>query len=387
MTNEDMLRWLPSILALVVALLALLTTVRAPGLTGWKLAILVGEFGHYLVLVPVGIALFAWRAEAGPLLRWTAIGLSLLAAVFLLKPVGQAWGIARELPRRMDEAFGPFGVSRAPLSLGQLLTGAAAPRAMITTRVFTGPGAPVPLSLDFYAPAMVRVGGAPCIMVIHGGGWDGGGRGELPELNHHLAALGYAVASIDYRLAPQSPWPAQRDDILSAVTYLKTHAAELAIDPQRLVLFGRSAGGNLAESVAYGAGDPAIRGVVAFYAPADLNFAWENSHEGDVLDPLKLLRQFTGGTPVEKGAAFAAASGYHQVGRTSPPTLLVHGVLDTITWHLQSERLAGKMETLGVPHALVSLPWATHAFDYNINGPGGQLATYAVERFLAAVTK
>jgi acetyl esterase/lipase len=71
----------------------------------------------------------------------------------------------------------------------------------------------------------------------------------------------------------------------------------------------------------------------------------------------------------------------------SPPTLLLHGTLDTLVWPRHAERLAARLAAAGVPHVYVALPWATHAFDYNLNGPGGQITTYALERFLAFVTR
>jgi acetyl esterase/lipase len=58
-----------------------------------------------------------------------------------------------------------------------------------------------------------------------------------------------------------------------------------------------------------------------------------------------------------------------------------------MVWVKQSERLEEKLRASGVPHYFLRLPWATHGFDYNFSGPSGQLSTYAVERFLAAVTK
>jgi acetyl esterase/lipase len=225
------------------------------------------------------------------------------------------------------------------------------------------------------------------VIVVHGGGWDSGERNELAHFNHWLARLGYAVAAIDYRLAPKTIWPAQRDDVLAALAFLKGNAARLGLDPARFVLFGRSAGGNIAESVAYGAGDPAIRGVIAFYAPADLHFAWQYSREDDILKSPLLMRQFIGGPPDTARAAFDNASPYFHVTPAIPPTLLVHGYLDTLVWHRQSERLAERLKESKVPHVFVSLPWATHAFEFNLSGPGGQLATYSTEWFLAGVTR
>jgi dipeptidyl aminopeptidase/acylaminoacyl peptidase len=118
-----------------------------------------------------------------------------------------------------------------------------------------------------------------------------------------------------------------------------------------------------------------------------MNFAWAWGREDDALKSPQLLRQFLGGPPAVAGAAYDSASGIRLVGPTSPPTLLVHGRLDTLVWYRQSERLAARLAACGVPHALVSLPWATHAVEYNLRGPGGQLATYALEWFLAAATR
>jgi acetyl esterase/lipase len=127
--------------------------------------------------------------------------------------------------------------------------------------------------------------------------------------------------------------------------------------------------------------------VIALYGPADLEFAYAYGREDDILKSPRLLRQFLGGSPAEVPAAYASASGIRQVGPAGPPTLLMHGELDPLVWHRQSERLDRRLAELGVPHVFVSLPWATHAFEYNLNGPGGQLATYAVEWFLAAATR
>jgi len=171
------------------------------------------------------------------------------------------------------------------------------------------------------------------------------------------------------------------------VEFLRARSASFGIDPARIVLFGRSAGGQIAEASAYGLPGLGVRGVIALYAPADLNFAYAFGKEDDVLKSPFLIRQFLGGTPSEVSAAYDSASAIGQVGPASPPTLLMHGELDPLVWHRQSERLNDRLGQAGVAHAFVSLPWATHAFEFNVNSPGGQLTTYAVEWFLAAETK
>jgi acetyl esterase/lipase len=241
------------------------------------------------------------------------------------------------------------------------------------------------LRLDYYRPAR-PTGPVPCVVVIHGGGWDSGDPSQLPGFNHWLVAKGYAVAAISYRLAPAHPWPAQRDDTLAALAYLKANANELGLDPTRFVLFGRSAGGQIAAAVGYTANDPAIRGVIALYAPHDMRFVWSISRDDDALNSLKLMTQYLGGPPThERTEIYDTASAQVNVrrGRT-PPTLLVHGVIDTLVWQRHSERLSARLAEEGVPHYHLALPWAVHALEYNLNGPAGQLTAYAVEAFLAA---
>ena len=385
-----MLRWVLFSFTLLTAVTGLFTVVKWASLPGWLLALVAAELGHFFALLALALVLAAAVTKSVGPLRWPILGLGLLAIVLLLRPAFRAARRSRELPGQLQRALGTATAGPARLrpsfSWRRLFVPAKAPSGSVTTHVYAANG----MDLDFYAPASGLANdarGAPCVLLIHGGGWDGGRKTEFAGFNRHLASRGFAVAAIEYRLAPQFPWPAPRDDAQAAVAWLKAHAAELQIDPTRLVLFGRSAGGSIAEAVAYGSPDPAIRGVAAFYAPADLPYAWITSKEGDVLDPLKLLRQYLGGSPEQVPAAYAAASGYLQARRGAPPTLLVHGDRDVIVWQRQSERLAERLAANGVPHALISLPWATHGFEFHGSSPSGQLAMYALESFLAAVTK
>lgn len=175
--------------------------------------------------------------------------------------------------------------------------------------------------------------------------------------------------------------------MLDALRFLKERHAELGVDPAKFVLLGRSAGGHIAETVAYGAHDPAIRGCIAFYAPADMRFAYKYSREDDILHSPGLMRNFLGGTPAQAPGNYDSASAIGLVDAKSPPTLLFHGRFDPLVWFVQSERLSKRLNATGVPNLFVELPWATHAFDYNFRGPGAQISAYAVEYFLAAVTK
>lgn len=379
-----MFRWFLLGLALAVAALGLLNVAKAPDWSPWRLAVLAGEFGHWLAVLPLVIGAAAWWTRGtGGVAASATFAVCGLAFVLLAKPAFQARRIAAALPGEFAAQF-PAGIApdRAPFSIAGFFGRDPAPVAMHTREIA---GAALPF--DFYPAAAGEARPAPCVIVVHGGGWDSGDRTQLAPFNHWLARRGYAVAAVSYRLAPKFPWPAQRDDVLAALAHLKAHAAGLGIDPTRFVLLGRSAGGQIAEAVGYAAAAAELRGVIALYAPSDMVFAYVNAREDDMLKSPTLMRQFLGGTPDTARANYESASALQFVRRTSPPTLLLHGENDALVWHRHSVRLAATLAEHGVPRVFVSLPWATHAFEFNLHGPGGQLTTYAVERFLAAVTR
>jgi acetyl esterase/lipase len=383
------MRWILLFLSSVLAAVSLLTVVRAPQFVWtWKLAIIAGEFGHWLVLLPLGLAAAACCGPAG-VARIVTLVLCATATAGFLRPVVPARRLADGLPAGLQAAFGGAGPTPV-LDYGRLYRGTPVPAAARTTEVFARPEGQE-LALDFYRPGFAKdvlEKPRPCVVVIHGGGWDGGDRSQLDGWNARLVARGYAVAAVSYRLAPQCVWPAQGDDVRAAIIWLKANAVRLGIDPTRLVLLGRSAGGQLATAVGYGAHDPAIRGVIALYAPHDMPFAWSVSSPDDALNSVKLMSQYFGGPPdtPERQARYASASGQLLARKDSPPTLLIHGVPDTLAWYRHSERLTARLQELGTPHYYLELPWATHGFDFNPDGPSGQLTDYAIGEFLAAVT-
>jgi acetyl esterase/lipase len=363
--------------------LALLAALPAPTYLLWQAAIVATEWGHALAVLALAAALPGWRRS-----RAGAVGgaLGLSAALLAFTPLARALGPARALPARLEAAFGaaPRQLGRpAPLVAAQLVTGvpysASSPRRIVYSSTADGE-----LALDFYQPRGLSA--APVALVIHGGSWQSGDSTQLAPLNSYLAAQGYAVAAINYRLAPRWRFPAARNDALAAIAYLKAHASELGLDPARFVLIGRSAGGQIALITAYTAADPAIRGVVSLYAPADMVFGYENPSNPLVIDSRGVLEAYLGGTPSTAPANYAAASPIGFVAGDTPPTLVIHGARDELVTLRQSERLAARLAEAGRPQLLLTLPWATHGADFNFSGPFGQLSTYAIEHFVAAVT-
>lgn len=381
---------LPRLLVGLASLLAsLLAIVPAPTTALWMLTIAVTEWGHLLALLALSPLLPGWRRS------WSGrIGgaCGLAAALLALTPLLRAVPVARSLPAQLTAAFGtarpravPNAPARpAPLVLSEILTGIALPQQPPQTLAYaTSQGQE--LLLDLYRPPVAGTP-APGLLVIHGGSWSGGDRTQLAELNYYLAARGYLVAAMSYRLAPAHPFPAAYDDVRAALAYLRGHSAELGLDSSRMVLLGRSAGGQLALLAAYTAPEP-VRGVVSLYGPADLRYGYANPANPRVIDSRAVLRDYLGGSPDTTGQTYDAASPIGMVGPTTPPTLLIHGSRDELVSPAQSERLAARLAAAGRPGLLLRLPWATHGCDYRFAGPSGQLSTYAIERFLAAVTR
>lgn len=104
-------------------------------------------------------------------------------------------------------------------------------------------GAPFDLLLDLVVPS--GAGPWPVVVWVHGGGWIGGSRLPIPGSVTRLLPLGYAVASIDYRLSGQAIWPAQLQDCKAAIRFLRANAASYGLDPDRIAAMGSSAGGHL----------------------------------------------------------------------------------------------------------------------------------------------
>ena len=377
--------WFRLIGGLLSAWLAIHVVILIDTVLDWKLTLVAGEYGHRIAVIALlgmlpGLRNKLWQARAG-----TAL---LLGSVTLLVlPLMEAWKMAGGIQERLEQAFPTRSRETAkavpPFSAG-LWTGRK-PLARTPESFIFHQGAEGPLSLYFHPTVSAKP--SPCLLVIHGGGWENGDAQEFPEWNAHWAAQGFSVAAIEYRLAPAHRWPAPREDVQRALSWLKANADRLGVDPHRFVLLGRSAGGQIATACAYGLQDPDIIGCIALYAPHDMFFARRFAFEDDVLNSLRLLRNYLGGDPAEAGEAYASASGFFLGDAHSCPTLLIHGTRDTLVWNMQSRRLHERLQTLGVPNLLIELPWAVHGFDWPFDGPSGQITRMATDHFLQSVSR
>jgi acetyl esterase/lipase len=367
------------ILAVLLFLISLLTVFKAPAYALWLLAILIDEFPWIPILLTILLLVLNLRTTAYPL---AANSLLLLAFILFLSPVLRANLVSKYLRNNLISAFGelPEQGSKPAFLATKMFCGNDTVACKTLAYASEGKN----LLLDFY-PASAT-GKRPCVIVVHGGSWKSGDSKQLPELNSYLAKQGYQVAAINYRLAPGAKCPAQVEDVADALTFLKTRSDEWKIDTSQFVLLGRSAGAQIALLAAYTLKDPDIKGVIDFYGPADMVWGYSIPSNPLIMDSRKVMEDYLGGTYQAYPQYFENSSPLLHVTRQSPPTLLMHGQNDVLVAYEHSKRLNEALKENGVKHYLLTLPWATHGFDYNFNGPGAQLSTYAVSYFLKSVT-
>ncbi|MFR9778427.1 alpha/beta hydrolase fold domain-containing protein [Micromonospora sp. MS34] len=260
----------------------------------------------------------------------------------------------------------------------------------------------VPLAMDIYTPpAGAAVPGriAPVAMYIHGGGLVLGDRklsGLGASLSNHQAALftplrerlnanGYLVASIDYRLTPAAGWPAPLEDAKCAVRFLRTHAADLGVDPSRIGVWGASGGGWLSSLLGltgrqggpgpYAGQSSAVQAVVDMFGPTDLN---------DFADAPPFIRFLLWAGIGSSEATRQSASPINYITDQAPPFLILHGALDEDVAPRQSVRFAERLRTAGVQAELVEVAGTGHTLATPGQQPSTQQVTDMVVDFFLA---
>lgn len=239
-----------------------------------------------------------------------------------------------------------------------------------------GKGGDVVLKLDLYQPADEGKSDAalrPAIIFVHGGAWKGGNR----EIYHYycvkLAEQGYVVATVSYRLSDVAPFPAAVQDVKCAVRWLRANAQRLHVDPNRIAMAGGSAGGHLSMMAGYVTDQPELEGtgghpevssriqaVVNLYGPTDLttDFARDND----------VVVKFLGGESyADDPDLYAQASPITHVSADDPPTLILHGSIDTVVPISQAELLVDKLKAAGVPYEYDRVEGWPHTMDLEAN--------------------
>lgn len=232
------------------------------------------------------------------------------------------------------------------------------------------------LKMDLYRPD--NPNGA-AVLFIHGGGWTSGSKngGSGSEMWPELLGRGYLVASIDYRLAPEHPFPAQMEDVTCAVLYLKHNAADLGIDPDRIGAYGGSAGGHLASLLGTTGGqgyeggitslNAEVAAVVDLFGPTDLTVEFDGASE-------RIITTVFGAS--DRGSkVLVQASPVHNVSADDPPFLIIHGELDELVPIEQGRALYEALVSAGVDVEFVPVKNASHGF----TPTGGPISPTRVE--------
>lgn len=223
-----------------------------------------------------------------------------------------------------------------------------------------------PLHLDLYLPRDARAA-TPLVVWIHGGGWRKGTKDACRMV--FLVKEGFAVASVEYRLAPEGAFPDPLHDCKAAVRFLRANATQYGIDPHRIGVAGASAGGHLAALVGM-TGDDAkwegtlgpqgvssrVQAVCDYFGPTDLTTVagtqWDN--------PKGAVYHLLGGTVAQHAQAARDASPLFHVAKGNPPFLILHGDSDQTVPLSESQNLARAIKEQGVDVQLDILPGAGH---------------------------
>ncbi|SFR33246.1 Acetyl esterase/lipase [Halogeometricum limi] len=200
---------------------------------------------------------------------------------------------------------------------------------------------------------------APVVVFVYGGGWESGARGQFARWALDAASDGYLAVEVEYRLSDEATFPAQIRDVRACLSWVRDHAAELGGDPNRVAVFGHSAGAHLALLAAlapagrFGEYDPepTVHAAVGVSGLYDLREA-----ESDI------VRRFLGGARAEESERYDAASPVAYVSADAPPTLLLHGEADETVPVASSEGLAGALDASGAAVRLRTDPGADHVY-------------------------
>lgn len=230
-----------------------------------------------------------------------------------------------------------------------------------------GPVGSEPVKLDLYVPK-TGDGPFPLIVWVHGGGWESGDKNPCPALI--LMPEGFAIASVNYRLTDVAPFPAQIEDVKAAVRWLRAHAKENKLDPERFGAWGASAGGHLVALLGTSCGVKELEG-------AELGNAEQSSRVQAVCDwygptdftkfpdaagarTNSMIHKLFGGSVGEKRDLAVLASPVTHVTPDDPPFLIQQGDKDPLVPVAQSEALDDALKAKGVPVEIMIVPGAGH---------------------------
>jgi acetyl esterase/lipase len=210
--------------------------------------------------------------------------------------------------------------------------------------VVFGKGGSMDLRLDIYRPPPGTATRAATIHV-HGGGFTAGSKETLNERIQPFAQSGFVAIAIQYRLLGQAPFPAMLEDVKTAIRWTRVNASKVGIDPAHITIVGYSAGGHLALTANGTQNRPEFEGT--------------GGHAGAGTQVASCVAFY----PVVDGGPPPAASPATYVTERSAPTVLLHGVADTMVPIESSQRFFQLLRDRKVPSEFHSFAGQPHIFD------------------------
>ncbi len=227
----------------------------------------------------------------------------------------------------------------------------------------------IPLKLDMYVPDTPVMEPMPVVVFIHGGGWQTGDK--YPGKAEILARRGFLGISINYRLSDVATFPAAVEDCKCAIRWVRAHAEKYGADPEKIGIWGGSAGGHLvmmlgcADETAglegnsgWGAYSSRVQAVCSYYGPSDFAIMGEYTERTD----FTVESKFLGGTKEEIPDVYVKASPVTYVSADDPPLLMVHGDKDIVVGLKQSEAMLEAYKETGLEATLITVKNAGHGF-------------------------
>jgi acetyl esterase/lipase len=245
---------------------------------------------------------------------------------------------------------------------------------------YVGAGNPRQM-LDLYLPEAKTDKPHPLVVYIHGGGWEAGSKDQADVLVGLIKEnTPYAGASLNYRLTDQAQWPAQIYDCKAAIRWLRAHAQEYNLDPEKIAVFGISAGGHLVSMLGVSGGVKELEGelgkhldqssrvtcVLDFCGPSDfLTFGGKGSII-DPDDPKGALAKLIGGPLKDRKEEGRKASPVTYITSDDAPFLIIHGDKDTLVPYAQATEVETALKAAHVPAILLTGTDGGHVF---LSGP------------------
>lgn len=230
-------------------------------------------------------------------------------------------------------------------------------------------------AVDVYQPISPKSSRLPLLVFIHGGAWRSGSKDiGVRHLSEYIDSGNYIGASIGYRLTAEAQWPAQIHDCKAAIRYLKANAKKFGFDPEKIAVFGTSAGGHLSCMIAVSGNAPELEGSIGSHLKQSSSVACGISYFG----PTNFLRlndypssinhnaadspesQLIG-TPIQQDKnATQKANPASYVDKDDPPILFIHGTDDPLVAYNQSVLLSKRLKPFGVGGEIITVQGGGH---------------------------